>query len=79
MTEYAKKYNASPQWQHYTGTVAASITMQKAFDVYRGDKMNHFPVTFMRAAPGKPWVRMDGFVTPDELMQEYRKLIKGSA
>jgi protein SCO1/2 len=79
IADYAKKYNATPQWQHYTGTLAASISMQKAFDVYRGDKMNHFPVTFMRAAPGKPWVRIDGLITPSELMQEYRRLVKDNA
>jgi protein SCO1 len=40
--------------------VAASIAVQRAFDVYRGDKMSHTPVTLLRAAPGKPWVRIDG-------------------
>lgn len=51
LREYAKKYRAGPKWQHYTGTVAASIATQRAFDVYRGDKMNHNPVTLLRAAP----------------------------
>jgi protein SCO1/2 len=74
LTEYAKKYKAGPQWTFYTGTLEASIAVQKAFAAYRGDKMNHTPVTFMRAAPGKPWVRLDGFTTPDELLKEYRAL-----
>lgn len=78
LTEYARKFHAAAQWQHYTGTTQASITMQKAFDVYRGDKMNHSPVTFLRAAPGKPWVRLDGFATPDVLLREYRDLAKGA-
>jgi protein SCO1/2 len=78
LAEYAKKFNAAAQWQHYTGTAQASIAIQKAFDAYRGDKMNHFPVTFMRAAPGKPWVRLEGFATPDVLVREYRDLVKGA-
>jgi protein SCO1 len=78
LTEYARKFHAAAQWQHYTGTTQASIAMQKAFDVYRGDKMNHSPVTFLRAAPGKPWVRLDGFATPDRLVREYRDLVKGA-
>jgi protein SCO1/2 len=78
LTEYAKKYHAAAEWQHYTGTAQASIAMQKAFDVYRGDKMAHSPVTFLRAAPGKPWVRLDGFATPDMLVREYRELVKGA-
>src|SRR5207237_10809693 len=35
LTEYARKFHAGPEWQYYTGSVAASIAAQKAFDVYR--------------------------------------------
>jgi protein SCO1 len=75
LTEYAKKYKAGPGWQHYTGTAEASVAAQKAFDVYRGDKMNHTPVTLLRASPGKPWVRFDGFATADNLVAEYRQQV----
>lgn len=77
LTQYARKYDAGTQWQHYTGTQEASVAMQRAFDVYRGDKMNHFPVTFLRPSPGKPWVRLEGFATPDVLLQEYNGMTKG--
>jgi protein SCO1 len=69
---YARRHGAGPSWQHYTGTVAASLAVQRAFDVYRGDKMGHTPVTLVRAAPGAPWVRFDGFATADLLLQEVR-------
>jgi protein SCO1/2 len=75
LREYAKKFGAGPQWQHYTGTTEASIAVQRAFNAYRGDKMNHEPVTFLRAAPGKPWVRIDGFATADELAGELRDVV----
>ena len=75
LREYARKFHAGPAWQYYTGTVAASLAAQRAFDVYRGEKMSHTPVTLMRAAPGKPWLRIEGFVTPDELVDEYRTLL----
>lgn len=75
LTEYAQQFGAGPEWQHYTGTLEASRTAQRAFDVYRGDKMSHAPVTLMRAAPGQPWRRIDGFVTPDELLAEYRRIL----
>ncbi len=71
LREYAKLFSAGSQWQHYTGTVAASIAAQKAFNAYRGDKMSHDPLTLMRAAPGKPWIRLDGFATPDDLLAQY--------
>ena len=72
---YARKFHAGPEWQYYTGTVAASLAAQRAFDVYRGEKMSHTPVTLLRSAPGKPWLRIEGFVTPDELVDDYRKLL----
>ena len=73
--EYAAKFGAGPQWQHYTGTVAASVATQKAFNVYREDKMNHNPVVLLRAAPGKSWLRIDGFATADELLHSYQALV----
>lgn len=72
LREYAAKFKAGPQWNHYTGTLEASVAIQKAFNAYRGDKMNHTPLTLMRAAPGKPWIRLDGFAGPDALVKEYR-------
>jgi protein SCO1/2 len=76
LREYARKFHAGPEWQHYTGTVAASLAAQRAFNVWSGDKMSHAPVTLVRAAPGKPWLRIEGFVTPDELLQKYHQLLE---
>ncbi len=70
LTEYARRYKAGPEWQHYTGTEQAIITTAKAFNAYRGDKMSHTPLTLLRLAPGKPWIRFDGFATPDQLLEE---------
>ena len=70
---YARQFHAERGWDHYTGTMAASIAVQRAFRAYYGDKMSHAPVTLMRAAPGKPWVRLDGFATGRDLLAE-RKL-----
>jgi protein SCO1/2 len=75
LTEYARKFHAGPEWQYYTGTVAASLATQRAFDVYRGEKMSHTAVTLLRSAPGKPWLRIEGFVSPDELVDDYQKLL----
>jgi protein SCO1/2 len=72
---YAQRFHAGPRWQHYTGTTEASVAVQKAFAAYRGDKMDHTPVTFLRAAPGQPWVRVEGFASPDELALALRHLV----
>jgi protein SCO1/2 len=75
LTEYAKHLEAGPQWQFYTGTLEASVALQRVFNVYRGDKMSHAPVTFFRGSPGQPWVRLDGFATPDALVSELRPMV----
>lgn len=72
---YARKFGAGPSWQHYTGSAAASIAAQRAFGVYWGDKMDHDQVVLMRAAPGKPWLRIEGFATPQELNQAFHRLV----
>jgi protein SCO1/2 len=75
LRDYAKKFGAGPKWQFLTGSVEASVAVQRAFGVYRGDKMGHDPVTFIRAAPGKPWVRLDGFARASDLIREYRRAV----
>jgi protein SCO1 len=75
LRDYAARFGAGPQWEFYTGSAAASASLQKAFQAWFGDKMHHRPVTFLRAAPGQPWVRLDGLSSPDELLAEYRRLV----
>jgi protein SCO1 len=74
---YARQFDAGPHWRFYTGAVDASIALQKAFGAYSRDKMNHPVATFYRAAPDRPWVRIDGFATPAELEREYRSEAEG--
>lgn len=68
--DYAATFGAGPEWQHYTGTLAASKRAQTAFNVYRGNKMDHVPVSLIRSKPGAPWVRIEGFATPEQLLAE---------
>ena len=64
---YAAKFRAGPDWSFYTGTVDASTAAQRAFDLYRGDKMNHAPVTLVRPGHGRAWVRLEGFPSAEQL------------
>jgi protein SCO1/2 len=75
LREYAKKIGAEEGWQFYTGTLAASVAAQRAFNVYRGDKMDHAPVTLLRLSPDKPWIRIDGFATADDLLHEFDAVV----
>src|SRR5512138_2068051 len=72
---YAGKYGAGPNWEMLTGSLKDSIAVQRAFDVYRGDKMDHLPTTFLRAGAGKRWVRLDGFASAGEILREYHALV----
>lgn len=75
LKKYASKYHAGPQWKMLTGSAENSIAVQRAFSVYRGDKMNHAPATFIRAGGAdKPWVRLDGFASAPDIVKEYRQL-----
>jgi protein SCO1/2 len=71
---YAHRFEAGPQWSMLTGSLDNSIAVQRAFDIYRGDKMNHEPVIFMRKGPNQPWTRINGFISADDLVREFAKL-----
>lgn len=73
LAEYGRKVGAGAGWFFYTGSLEATRQVQRAFEVLRGDKMDHSPVTFLRA--GGQWERVDGFATPDELASELRQLL----
>lgn len=61
-------------WRFYTGRFDDMLKPQQAFEVYRGTKMNHPPVIMLRKSATSPWVRVEGFPSPDELLQIYRTL-----
>jgi len=71
---YAERFGAGPRWRFLTGSVEDVKAVERAFDAYRGDKMNHRPLTLLRPAVGRPWVRLDGFASPAELAREYEKV-----
>lgn len=70
LREYAARFDAGPQWRFHTGQPADIDAVQRAFNVYRPDKMGHTPVTFVRARAARRWVRLDGFATPQQLIRE---------
>ncbi len=75
LKEYANKYGVGPQWKLLTGTYENSITVQRDFGIYAGDKMNHKPVTFLKAQGSEnTWVRLDGLVSAPEIIREFDKL-----
>jgi len=76
LKEYAGKFKAGAGWQFLTGSIENIVATQKAFDAYRGDKMNHVPLTFIRSAADGPWVRLEGFTSAAEVVDEYRQQLE---
>jgi protein SCO1/2 len=74
LSDYARTFAARPQWHFLTGELDAVVAVQQAFDAYRGNKMRHEPLTFLRASPAAPWVRLGGFPSAADLVAEVRKL-----
>jgi protein SCO1 len=74
LSDYAERYQAGPQWRFLTGDVDSIIAVQKAFDIYRGSKTNHEPITLLRGAGAKQWVRIDGIASAADIIHEYHAL-----
>ncbi len=72
LRDYARRLQAGPEWEYYTGTVQAIRATELAFGLNIGNKMTHTPLTLLRIAPGKPWIRINGFATADDLLSEIR-------
>jgi cytochrome oxidase Cu insertion factor (SCO1/SenC/PrrC family) len=74
LRQYARKFKAGPQWLFLTGKTEDIASVQKAFEAYRGNKMRHEPLTFLRAESSESWVRLDGLMSATELVAEYKRL-----
>ena len=75
LSAYAKRFEAGPQWEFFTGKLKDVIAVEKAFDIYRGSKMNHEPVTLIRAKSDQPWLRIEGLANANDIVSEYRELV----
>lgn len=74
LREFAGRYGAGANWHFLTGDAASIQAVQRGFDAWRGGKSNHAPLTYLRVAPGMPWVRYEGMVDADTLVREYHRL-----
>ena len=74
LQEYAKKFHAGPQWDFITGTSEQMINVQKAFDAYEGNKMNHRALTLLKMPGTDEWVRLEGLISASVIIDEYRML-----
>jgi protein SCO1 len=74
LRKFSNSFSIDKGWMFYTGTFDAMLQVQKTFSVYRGSKSNHPPVLFMRKNNSTPWVRMEGFPKPEDIVAQLREL-----
>ena len=70
LAAHAREVGRAAGWSFYTGSVADSEAVQRAFGVWRPDRMEHPAATFVRSARGGVWTRLDGFASPQALLAE---------
>ena len=75
LKDYLKKFRAKPGWDFFTGSKENVERVSTAFDAYTGDKMAHYPLTFVYSPVQDRWFRVDGLVATSELMTEYQKAL----
>jgi len=75
MKRYLEKYGAGPGWDFFTGAKADIDSITTAFKARTSDKMEHHPLTFLRAPGDEQWVRLEGLLSGSDLMKEYQELI----
>ncbi len=75
LKDYAARHRAGPDWHMLTGDKQVILEVAHAFDAWRGDKMNHTPSTYLQGSANQPWVRLDGFATPSELVREVHRVL----
>ncbi len=69
LAEYKAQYQGGEHWSLLTGTSTDSIAAQQAFASYRGEKMRHQALTFLKPAGSREWLRFEGFPSVEELAE----------
>lgn len=70
---YTTRFPAVPEnWWLLTGSVSDIERVQSAFHARNpsADKMLHQPLTFIRAHPDQSWIRLEGMLSSDDLVEQ---------
>lgn len=74
--EVLKAYaaNQGADWTFLTGRHDEVVTVLRAFDAYRGNKMNHAALTLLRAPHATEWTRVEGLTSAHELARLWKRI-----
>lgn len=81
LTEYAERFDTSPKIRFLTGDRDDVFRVLRSLDaLYEGaNRMNHQPVTLISSNQTGDWMRIDGLIGSEVLIEQYRKLIDRQA
>ena len=69
---YAKKVGATRNWTFLTGTFTTIESVEKAFNAYTANKMEHKPTYLFKNKEATNWTRVDGLANGSELADMYQ-------
>jgi protein SCO1/2 len=76
MKKYLKNYRAQPGWDFLTGSRSDIDRVMRAFNAYIPNKMDHYPIMFLKAPGDEQWVRIYGLIGTADFLQEYRLVVQ---
>jgi protein SCO1/2 len=81
LREFAEHFPPDNHWRLLTGRRDDIAQVLSAFDArFANDaKANHRAYTYLRGAPGQPWVRIEGLISSKQLVREYRIIVERAA
>jgi protein SCO1 len=74
LATFARQFGVAAGWDFFTGGFDDLVRQQQSFDVYRGAKASHPPVVLMRRDRSSPWVRIEGYPSPQDLRKVFEEL-----
>ena len=74
LADYAQRFGAD--WLFLTGSRSDVMSALQAFDVWRGNKMNHAAVTLMRRDSRESWIRVEGLASAKTLASIWRERVR---
>lgn len=81
LAEYADRFRTGPRIRLLTGDRGDVFRVLRSLEaLYEGsNKMNHQPVTLISSSEPGGWTRIDGLIGSEVLIEQYRKVVSGSA
>jgi protein SCO1/2 len=74
MKDYLKRFRAKPGWDFLTGSRTEIDAVMRGFNAYIPDKMSHYPLNLIRMPKDGRWVRLYGFMTSREFLDEFQSV-----